>query len=108
MTLSGSVTDQQYCFTVPAGATFTGGKTHMRFRLTTDDLAQTQANAPWGGSATNGEVEDYYTPLYCVGNYLWTTAARANVQDAGDTRGGGWHDREPGMGRSRRRHRHGQ
>ena len=31
---NGGATNQQACFTVPANATFTGGDTHMRFRLT--------------------------------------------------------------------------
>ena len=31
---SGGVTDTSYCFAVPAGATFDGGETHFRFRLT--------------------------------------------------------------------------
>ncbi len=72
-----------YCFQVPANATFSGGETHMRFRLTTDTLS---GGTPWGGSATNGEVEDYYSQLACVGNYLWMdSGATANVQDDGDT-----------------------
>ncbi len=77
---SGSKT---YCFQVPANATFSGGETHMRFRLTTDTLS---GGTPWGGSASNGEVEDYYSQLACVGNYLWMdTGSVANTQDGSDT-----------------------
>ncbi|MCP4428201.1 MAG: hypothetical protein GY803_27245 [Chloroflexi bacterium] len=55
-----------YCFTVPTGATFSGGDTHMRFRLTTD------TGLSYSGPATNGEVEDYYQQFTCVGNYVWS------------------------------------
>ena len=79
---NGGATDQRACFTVPAGATFDGGETHMRFRLTTDTLTATQ----WGGSAANGEVEDYWKQLACVGNYLWMdNGTTANRQDVSDT-----------------------
>lgn len=77
---NGGVSGQNYCFTVPAAATFDGGETHMRFRLSTD------TGLSYGGFASDGEVEDYYQPLACVGNYVWidTAGTTANVQDAGD------------------------
>ena len=62
---NGGVTNQQYCFTVPSGATFSGGKAYMRFRLSS------AGSLSWTGPADNGEVEDYCTPLACVGNYVW-------------------------------------
>ena len=70
-----------YCFDVPATATFDGGETHMRFRLTTDTLSG------WTGTANDGEVEDYWQPLACVGNYVWNddTGSSPNLQDASDT-----------------------
>jgi hypothetical protein len=76
---TGGVTNQQYCFTVPSGATFSGGKAYMRFRLSS------AGSLSWTGPADNGEVEDYRTPLACIGNYVWyDTGATANVQDSED------------------------
>ncbi|HGG63538.1 MAG TPA: hypothetical protein ENK34_03095, partial [Rhodobacteraceae bacterium] len=76
-------TDHEICTTVPAAATFDGGEVHMRFRLTSDALT----GPDWGGPASDGEVEDYWQPLACVGNYVWddSTGTTANVQDANDT-----------------------
>ena len=78
----GGVSGQQYCFTVPSTATFDGGEVHMRFRLTTAALTASD----WGGVAPDGEVEDYWTPLACVGNYVWddTASTAVNAQDASD------------------------
>ena len=83
----GTMSDQAYCFTVPAGATFDGGETHLRFRLTSDALS---GATPWGGAASDGEVEDYYQPLACVGNLVWMDngvggGVSANgIQDGGE------------------------
>ena len=79
---NGGVSGRQYCFTVPADATFDGGEVHMRFRLTTASLAATD----WGGTAPDGEVEDYWSPLACVGNYIWndTGSTTINAQDTND------------------------
>ena len=66
---------------MPAEATFDGGETHMRFRLTTDTLS----TSSWVGAASNGEVEDYYTPLACVGNLVWNDLNKDGVQDTGET-----------------------
>ena len=76
-------TDHELFTTVPSDATFDGGETHMRFRFTTDDLG----GADWGGEANNGEVEDYWQPLACVGNYVWDddSGSSANVQDGSDS-----------------------
>ncbi len=78
----GGVSGRQYCFTVPANATFNGGEVHMRFRLTTASLAA----ADWKGTAPDGEVEDYWSPLACVGNFVWddTDGSVANEQDSAD------------------------
>ncbi|MCK5921386.1 MAG: DUF11 domain-containing protein, partial [Methylococcales bacterium] len=82
--ITADVTAQTYCFEVPAAATFDGGETHMRFRLTRDDLSISAT--PWNGAASDGEVEDYYQSLVCAGNYLFMdVGTTANVQDAGDT-----------------------
>lgn len=85
---NGGVNGAAYCFDVPASATFDGGETHLRFRLTSDTIATDigSGDTPWGGPASDGEVEDYYNQLSCVGNYLWfDTGTTPNVQDAGDT-----------------------
>ena len=58
-------TTREYCFTVPANATFDGGETHMRYRLST------AGSLSFNGPATDGEIEDYWLPLACVGNYVW-------------------------------------
>jgi hypothetical protein len=76
-------TDHEVCTTVPAAATFDGGETHMRFRLTSDTLS----GPDWGGAASDGEVEDYYQDLACAGNFVWddTNGSTPNVQDGSDT-----------------------
>ncbi len=63
--VSAGPVSQNYCFTVPAGATFFGGQAYMRFRLSS------AGGLNWSGPAANGEVEDYWQPLACVGNYVW-------------------------------------
>jgi len=58
-------TIQTFTYTVPQDATYEGGETHARFRLsTTGDLLPT-------GLALDGEVEDYWFPVAKVGNYVW-------------------------------------
>lgn len=75
--------DQDYCFIVPSGATFNGGKVGIRFRLTTDTLT----SSSWGGGASDGEVEDYRFKLACLGNYVWddTNGSVEDVQDSQDS-----------------------
>ncbi len=75
----GGVTNQQYCFTVPAGATFAGGQAYMRFRLSS------AGSLSWTGPADNGEVEDYRVPLACVGNLVWNDANKNGIQDTDET-----------------------
>ena len=76
--VNGSAT-RQYCFDVPSDATFDGGETHMRFRVST------AGGLDATGAASDGEVEDYYAPLACVGNLVWQdTNTLNNVQDASD------------------------
>jgi len=74
-------TDHELCTTVPSAATFDGGEVHMRFRFTTDNLGGTD----WGGSAADGEIEDYWYPLACVGNYVWNdeNGSDDDTQDTG-------------------------
>ena len=73
---------REYCFTVPATATFHGGQTHMRYRLST------AGSLSFNGPAADGEIEDYWLPLACVGNYVWIDPGGNNdTQDNPDKRG---------------------
>jgi len=80
---AGGVSNKTYCFLVPNGSTFNGGKAAMRFRLTTDALT----TSDWGGAASNGEVEDYLIDLARISPYVWNdgTGSVSNIQDSSDT-----------------------
>jgi uncharacterized repeat protein (TIGR01451 family) len=72
---SGGVNGQQYCFTTPTTATFDGGETHLRWRLSrAGGLAAS-------GAAPDGEVEDYWQPLACLGNWVWIDWDEDGFQD---------------------------
>ena len=72
---SGGVNGQQYCFTTPTTATFDGGETHLRWRLSrAGGLAAS-------GAAPDGEVEDYWQPLACLGNWVWIDWDEDGLQD---------------------------
>ena len=79
---NGGVSNNRYCFLVPNGSPFNGGKAVLRLRLTTDTLSTTG----WRGAADNGEVEDYVLTLARVSNYVWndSTGSADNLQDASD------------------------
>jgi hypothetical protein len=70
---NGGVTAQNFCFTVPATATFSGGNMYARFRLrkASDAVLGPTGPAIPGGPFPTGEVEDYKLPLALVGNYVW-------------------------------------
>lgn len=73
---SGGVNAQPYCFTTPTTATFAGGETHLRWRLSrAGGLAAT-------GPAPDGEVEDYWQPLACLGNRVWIDWNENGFQDS--------------------------
>ncbi len=61
---NGAVT-ATYCFDVPADATFDGGETHSRFRLSCETGVQPT------GRVIGGEVEDYYEAFAKIGNLVW-------------------------------------
>ncbi|MDX1943683.1 MAG: SdrD B-like domain-containing protein, partial [Saprospiraceae bacterium] len=66
------------CFEVPTTATFEGGETHARFRLSMNgDLEP-------NGSADSGEVEDYWFPLGKAGNLVWEDYDFDGMQDANE------------------------
>jgi hypothetical protein len=71
---TGDVTDE-YCFTVPAGATFNGGILSARFRLST------AGGLGYSGTAPDGEVEDYILPLAKIGNLVWDDTNGNGLQD---------------------------
>lgn len=52
-------------FLVPENASFHGGDVHLRFRLST------QGGLDYNGIALDGEVEDYWFPVACAGNWVW-------------------------------------
>jgi uncharacterized repeat protein (TIGR01451 family) len=64
----GGVIDEQYCFQVPAGASFQGGSAFVRFRLSPN--GGLPADGQTGGFPL-GEIEDYKVTLYQVGSYVW-------------------------------------
>lgn len=72
---AGGVNGQPYCFTTPASATFEGGETHARWRL-----SRSGGLAPHG-DAPEGEVEDYWQPLACLGNRVWMDWNENGIQD---------------------------
>ncbi len=74
------VTNQPISFYVPTSATFNGGNAFFRFRLTTDVVFNGAPSA--NGVAIDGEVEDYYVPLFKLGNLVWEDRNNNGLQDA--------------------------
>jgi hypothetical protein len=66
-------------FSVPTSATFLGGKVFFRFRFTTDPAFN--ANPLPTGPAWDGEVEDYYKPIFKLGNLVWEDRNHNGFQD---------------------------
>ncbi len=75
-----NVTALPLTFYVPASATFNEGKAYFRFRLTSD--AVFIANPSSDGVAADGEVEDYYLPIFKLGNLVWEDRNNNGFQDA--------------------------
>ncbi|AEE48224.1 GEVED domain-containing protein [Haliscomenobacter hydrossis] len=75
-----TVAGQIVNFNVPANATFAGGKVFFRFRFTTDTIFNV-APSP-NGSAADGEVEDYFLPIFKMGNLVWEDRNHNGLQDA--------------------------
>ncbi len=69
---------QQYCFTVPATATFPNQETHVRVRLSTAGVANPT------GIAFDGEVEDYYLQFAKIGDFVWEDLDIDGEQDNGE------------------------
>ena len=74
---AGTMVMQEFCFDVPADATFDGGETHLRFRM-----SEAGGLTP-DGFAVGGEVEDYWMPFTKVGNYVWYDKSYDGLQDEG-------------------------
>ena len=69
---NGGVANQNFCFDVPATASFNGGNMFARFRLSKNGgVTATGPAIPGNGQFPNGEVEDYKLPLALIGNYVW-------------------------------------
>ncbi|NRB64796.1 MAG: hypothetical protein HRU40_17525, partial [Saprospiraceae bacterium] len=64
-----SITNEVVTFSVPTRASFQDGNSYWRFRITTDTAFIGSASAD--GLATDGEVEDYFVPVFKVGNLVW-------------------------------------
>ncbi len=75
-----TVNAQIITFNVPSNATFLGGKVYFRFRFTTDPVFN--ANPQPTGAAWDGEVEDYYKPIFKLGNLVWEDRNHNGLQDA--------------------------
>ncbi|HKK77106.1 MAG TPA: GEVED domain-containing protein, partial [Saprospiraceae bacterium] len=77
---AGATVDGQIAtFTVPPTATFTEGNAFFRFRITTD--AEFIATPAPTGLARDGEVEDYYVPVFQIGNLVWEDRNNNGRQD---------------------------
>ena len=77
----GGLTNAEFCFTVPENTVHTNGETHLRFRLSS------AGNLSYNGPASDGEVEDYWVPLACVGNLVWHDVNRDGLQNEPDNEG---------------------
>ncbi|MEQ8706124.1 MAG: SdrD B-like domain-containing protein, partial [Phaeodactylibacter sp.] len=67
-----------YCFDVPASATFPNLETFVRVRLSSaGGLSAT-------GPANDGEVEDYYLAFAKIGDFVWEDLNYDGIQDTGE------------------------
>ncbi|MDX2071462.1 MAG: GEVED domain-containing protein [Haliscomenobacter sp.] len=79
---SASPISQIITFAVPNGATFDGGKVFFRFRFTTDVTFNTAIPNPSpNGLVYDGEVEDYFLPIFKMGNLVWEDRNHNGLQD---------------------------
>ena len=75
----GGVNNAQFCFTVPANATFQGGQAMVRFRLSKNGgLAP---GNPVNSVPVLGEVEDYKVTLAKIGNLVWWDYDNDGIQE---------------------------
>ncbi|MBK8427678.1 MAG: hypothetical protein IPL27_17655 [Lewinellaceae bacterium] len=76
---AGASVNTDFCFDVPATATFFGGNAFVRFRLSpTGGLT---SGGPAAMPYPIGEVEDYKLPLAKAGNYVWIDVNINGIQD---------------------------
>ncbi|MEO0341615.1 MAG: GEVED domain-containing protein, partial [Bacteroidota bacterium] len=73
------VEDQVITFDVPDDAIFDEGRAYIRARVTTD-TAFINNPSPIG-LAKDGEVEDYFTPIFKLGNIVWEDRNHNGRQD---------------------------
>ena len=77
--ITGGTQALDYCFTVPADATFAGGAAFLRARISPN------GNLTAGGPAVMpfpiGEVEDYKIPVAKAGNLVWIDANTDGLQN---------------------------
>ncbi len=75
----GGVNNAQFCFDVPANATFQGGQAMVRFRLSKNGgLAP---GNPVNSVPVLGEVEDYKVTLAKIGNLVWWDYDNDGIQE---------------------------
>lgn len=75
---NGGVTEEVYCFSVPATATFNAPDAFVRFRLSEEGgLEPDEQTLP----VPFGEIEDYKVPLSKVGNTVWFDRDYDGIQD---------------------------
>ncbi|MFK7933488.1 MAG: SdrD B-like domain-containing protein, partial [Saprospiraceae bacterium] len=72
---NGTAQTVTYCFNVPADATFDGGETHARFRMSCETGVEST------GFVIGGEVEDYHIPLAKVGSLAWNDYNYDGIQN---------------------------
>jgi hypothetical protein len=75
-----SGTVEELTFDVPEDATFDGGNAFFRFRITTDTALTNNSPTPFG-PADDGEVEDYYVPIFSIGSLVWEDRNHNGFQD---------------------------
>jgi hypothetical protein len=79
---SASPISQIITFAVPANATFDGGKIFFRFRFTSDVAFNAAVPNPSPNDLVyDGEVEDYFLPIFKMGNLVWEDRNHNGLQD---------------------------
>ncbi|MFN5238543.1 MAG: SdrD B-like domain-containing protein, partial [Bacteroidota bacterium] len=69
---SGGITNELFCFPVPASAVFNEGRVYARFRLSPAGNLSPDGPGIYSGDAMPaGEVEDYIVEVGLVGNLVW-------------------------------------
>ncbi|HRK83442.1 MAG TPA: SdrD B-like domain-containing protein, partial [Saprospiraceae bacterium] len=76
---NGGVSNQLFCFNVPANASFTSAQAMTRWRLS--PAGGLTSGTPPGSTPPIGEIEDHKVPLAKVGNLVWEDLNGNGIQD---------------------------